>query len=130
MGSGSLKAFLKIEIDISKKTDTIRPMQNLIDTFKALGNEHRLQMLIWLNQPAEHFPDFVADYEQMQTGGWICVGKIAEKAGLAQSVVSSYLNTLKSVGLIESQRVGKWTYYRAAPHAQAELMTQIKQIFS
>ena len=104
-------------------------MQPLIDTFKALGNEHRLQMLIWLHNPALHFPDFVAEYEQMQTGDWICVGKIAEKAGLAQSVVSGYLNTLKSVGLVESQRVGKWTYYRFAPTAKADLMAKLDQTF-
>lgn len=103
-------------------------MQTLIDTFKALGNEHRLQMLIWLHRPAEHFPDFVAEYAEMQTGGWICVGKIAEKAGLAQSVVSGYLNTLKSVGLVESRRMGKWTYYRFAPSAKAGLLGKIEQV--
>ncbi|WFF38833.1 ArsR family transcriptional regulator [Moraxella nasibovis] len=105
-------------------------MTNLIDTFKALANEHRLQMLVWLNRPAEHFPDFVAEYAEMQTGGWICVGKIAEKAGLAQSVVSGYLNTLKSVDLVESQRMGKWTYYRISPQARARLNEQISELFA
>lgn len=104
-------------------------MQTLIDTFKALGNEHRLQMLVWLHNPAEHFPDFVAEYAEMQTGDWICVGKIAEKAGLAQSVVSNYLNALKSVGLVESQRMGKWTYYRVTPNAKADLIAKLEQIF-
>lgn len=105
-------------------------MQNLIDTFKALGNEHRLQMLTWLNNPAEHFPDFVAEYVEMQTGGWICVGKIAEKAGLAQSVVSGYLNTLKSVHLVESQRMGKWTYYRVSPKAKEIILGKVEQVFT
>lgn len=104
-------------------------MQTLIDTFKALGNEHRLQMLIWLHCPTQHFPDFSPECTAMQNGGWICVGKIAEKAGLAQSVVSGYLNTLKSVGLVESQRVGKWTYYRFAPNAKADLMAKLDQTF-
>lgn len=104
-------------------------MQNLIDIFKALGNEHRLQMLVWLHNPTQHFPDFVAEYAEMQTGGWICVGKIAEKAGLAQSVVSGYLNTLKSVGLVESQRMGKWTYYRFNPNTKADLIEKLNQIF-
>lgn len=108
---------------------TTLPTSPLTETFKALANEHRLQMLIWLNNPAEHFPDFVAEYTEMQTGGWICVGKIAEKAGLAQSVVSGYLNTLKSVGLVESQRMGKWTYYRVAPNAKNELLGRVGQIF-
>lgn len=105
-------------------------MRNLIDTFKALGNEHRLQMLVWLHHPARHFPDFVAEDPALQQGGWICVGKIAEKAGLAQSVVSGYLNTLKSVNLVESRRSGKWTYYRVSPDAQSSLLKQINQLFA
>lgn len=105
-------------------------MKNLIDTFKALGNEHRLQMLVWLHNPAQHFPEFVAEDPALQQGGWICVGKIAEKAGLAQSVVSGYLNTLKTVGLVESRRSGKWTYYRFSSEAQSNLLNQINQLFA
>ena len=32
--------------------------------------------------------------------------------GLAQSVISGYLQGMKDVGLLESERIGKWTYYR------------------
>lgn len=65
----------------------------------------------------------------MQTDDWVCVGKIAEKAGLAQSVVSGYLNTLKSVGLVESQRMDKWTYYCFSPNAKADLIEKLNQTF-
>lgn len=42
----------------------------------------------------------------------VCVGDIQAKAGLAQSVISSYLLTMQKSGLLESERIGKWTYYR------------------
>ncbi|MNI91461.1 hypothetical protein D3C73_1491240 [compost metagenome] len=34
------------------------------------------------------------------------------KAGLAQSVISSYLLTMLKAGLLLSERRGQWTYYR------------------
>ncbi|MFP3394131.1 helix-turn-helix domain-containing protein, partial [Brevibacillus sp. SIMBA_076] len=39
-------------------------------------------------------------------------GDIQLKTGLAQSVISSYLLTMKKAGLLDSDRIGKWTYYR------------------
>ena len=47
-----------------------------------------------------------ADFE-----GGICVGSIQAKAGLTQSVVSSYLLMMQKAGLLESRRYGQWTYY-------------------
>ncbi|WP_159990410.1 ArsR/SmtB family transcription factor [Pelistega ratti] len=83
-----------------------------LDIFKALSNEYRLQMLLWLKNPQQHFTAKQLESEAVNFDGGVCVGSITEKAGLAQSVVSSYLNALKQVGLVETQRVGKWTYYR------------------
>lgn len=31
---------------------------------------------------------------------------------MAQSVISGYLLTMQKAGLLESERVGQWTYYR------------------
>ncbi|OOR93172.1 transcriptional regulator [Moraxella caviae] len=83
-----------------------------IDICKTLGNDYRYQILLWLKDPAAHFGD--AHLKCAETGfvGGICVGLIAEKSGLAQSVASNYLASLKAAGLAESRRIGKWTYYR------------------
>ena len=98
---------------------------NPTDTFKALANDYRYQMLLWLKTPQQHFAahmhcDVAHDFE-----GGVCVGLIAEKAGLAQSVVSGYLNTLKKAGLLESRRIGKWTYYR---YHRAGVETLLQQL--
>lgn len=106
---------------------------NTIEVLKALSNEHRLQMLQWLKTPYHHFPaGRLETQEILQTSGetfdgWVCVGMITEKSGLAQSVVSGYLSTLKQAGLIESRRVGKWTYYRYLPQGVARLIETLQK---
>ncbi|RED54705.1 DNA-binding transcriptional ArsR family regulator [Cohnella lupini] len=79
---------------------------------KALSNETRFKILEWLKEPEVHFETA----SQMPSGcdfaGGICVGSIAGKAGLAQSVISGYLVKMQKAGLLESMRYGQWTYYR------------------
>lgn len=104
-------------------------MQNMefIDTFKALGNEYRWQILQWLKSPEQHFRPEQIRPNDVDFAGGICVGVITEKTGLAQSVVSAYLTTLKDTGLIEAQRIGKWTYYRYNHQASAQFLHALHQ---
>ncbi|WP_430332858.1 ArsR/SmtB family transcription factor [Rhodococcus sp. ACT016] len=80
--------------------------------FKALSNPTRLQIMEWLKHPAEYFDE--NSYTQQDLGFHIgvCVGDIQARSGLAQSVISGYLQGMKEAGLLDSERVGKWTYYR------------------
>lgn len=86
---------------------------DIIDIFKALSNQKRLQILDWLKDPAANFPPqglHIPDGSPFDHA--VCVGSIQEKAGLSQSTVSSYLDMMQRAGLLESARFGKWTYYR------------------
>ncbi|MEK4510965.1 ArsR/SmtB family transcription factor [Paenibacillus sp. FSL K6-2524] len=80
--------------------------------YKALSNETRSQIMQWLKNPEEFFDEqpYLQQGLNFQIG--VCVGDIQSKAGLAQSVISSYLLTMQKAGLLESERIGKWTYYR------------------
>ncbi|MFT4138837.1 MAG: helix-turn-helix transcriptional regulator [Bacillus sp. (in: firmicutes)] len=80
--------------------------------YKALSNETRCQILSWLKNPENHFDEkpYLEQGINFQIG--VCVGDIQLKTGLAQSVISSYLLTMKKAGLLDSDRIGKWTYYR------------------
>jgi DNA-binding transcriptional ArsR family regulator len=81
----------------------------LLEVFKALSNETRLQILQWLKHPEIHFP-------QPQNGDihedGVCVSDIHKKVGLSQSTVSLYLSMLQKAGLIKAKRIGQWTYYK------------------
>lgn len=79
-----------------------------VEIFKALSNKTRLLILQWLKDPEKHFPEQEKDVNDYG----ICVGKIQHKAQLTQSTVSEYLSILQRTGLIESTRVGQWTYYK------------------
>lgn len=91
--------------------DIIKCMEPLL-ICKALSNDTRAQILQWLKNPEEHFNEekYIQYGISFATG--ICVGDIQKKTGLAQSVISSYLLTMQQAGLLESERIGKWTYYR------------------
>ena len=85
---------------------------NAMAITKALSNETRYKILKWLKKPEQHFGLQSHLPRDCDFAGGICVGDIQEKAGLAQSVISGYLATLQNAGLLESKRLGQWTYYR------------------
>ena len=80
---------------------------DMTETFKALSNPTRLQILMWLKDPEANFPEQgghpgVPD----DLKGGVCVGSIRDKAGISQLL---------------SERHGKWTYFRRNEEAIAEL---------
>lgn len=88
-----------------------------LDVFKALSNKTRLEILQWLKDPAANFPAQI--HAGFEVG--VCVGEIQRKAGLTQSTVSEYLSILQRAGLVESIRVGQWTYYKRREAAFEQL---------
>jgi len=80
-----------------------------VEIFKALSNKTRLQILNWLKNPSENFPEQPnADFENVG----VCVGQIQIKAGLSQSTISEYLSVLQRADLVSATRIGQWTYYK------------------
>lgn len=88
-----------------------------LEIFKALSNKTRLEILQWLKNPETNFPEQV--HAGFEVG--VCVGEIQKKAGLTQSTVSEYLSILQRAGLVESTRLGQWTYYKRKEAAFEEL---------
>ncbi|MBB2150389.1 ArsR/SmtB family transcription factor [Pedobacter gandavensis] len=88
-----------------------------LEIFKALSNKTRLEILLWLKDPAASFPEQV--HAGFEVG--VCVGEIQKKAGLTQSTVSEYLSILQRAGLVSSTRVGQWTYYKRNEETFIEL---------
>lgn len=80
--------------------------------YKALSNETRSQIMLWLKDPSEYFDEKPYLEQNLNFKIGVCVGDIQARAGLAQSVISGYLLTMQKAGLLESERIGKWTYYR------------------
>lgn len=87
--------------------------KQVIEICKVLSNETRFNILLWLKDPGKNFPpqgEHLPEGTDLQGG--VCAGSIFQKTGIAQSTVSHYLDMMQRVGLLESERHGKWTYYR------------------
>ena len=85
-----------------------------LSAFKALSNEHRLNILRWLRDPITHFESLTNTPEQLESlkhNFGVCVGLIQRRCGLSQPTVSSYLSQLEKAGLVITKRYGKWTHY-------------------
>jgi ArsR family transcriptional regulator, arsenate/arsenite/antimonite-responsive transcriptional repressor len=67
---------------------------DLIEVFKALGDETRVRILGILLKTE------------------LCVCEIEIILGLTQSNASRHLNKLKSTGIITSEKKSQWVYYR------------------
>jgi DNA-binding transcriptional ArsR family regulator len=74
---------------------------------KALANPVRRDILNWLKDPHVHFA-----HQQHSLELGVCAGLIDARTGLSQSTVSAHLATLQRAGLVASQRVGQWIYYK------------------
>ncbi|MDE1147023.1 MAG: metalloregulator ArsR/SmtB family transcription factor [Azospirillaceae bacterium] len=96
------------------------------EILKALANPVRRDILMWLKDPAAHFAPQPEGYP-LERG--VCVSRILDKARLSQSTVSTYLAMLHRAGLLTSERVGQWTYYRRnEPTIDAFMATFGKQL--
>lgn len=78
----------------------------LAQMFKALGDPVRLRLLSLI---ASH------------SGGEACVCDISGTFDLSQPTISHHLKTLRSAGLLDSERRGSWVYYRVIPAALQQL---------
>src|SRR5258708_7439930 len=72
-----------------------KAIRRLAQVFKALSDEHRLHILSLLSARGE-----------------MSVSAIAAEVGQSQPAVSHHLTQLRSAGLIDFRREGKFNYYR------------------
>jgi DNA-binding transcriptional ArsR family regulator len=98
---------------------------DILTVIKALSNETRYNILDWLKKPEDNFHPQRHLPKDCDFAG-VCVGSISAKTGLAQSVVSGYLVKLQAAGLLESKRIGQWTYYKRDEEGIRSFVEQIQ----
>ena len=90
------------------------------EAIKALAHPLRRQILQWLKQPHENFPE---QYHSLDAG--VCAGQIHQKTELSCSSASAHLALLQKAGLVNRQKVGQWHFYSRDELAIAALLKQI-----
>lgn len=94
----------------------------MIEAFKALANDRRLQIMEWLKDPERHFPPQV-DGNLVEDG--VCGLLIAEKLGLSQPTVSTHMRVLTQAGLVRAKRIKQWTFYKRDEERIAQIVQTI-----
>lgn len=100
---------------------------DMIAIYKALGNPVRINILTWLKNPDTHFEPMRHLPEEEKGRGYVCVNAIRAKADITQSTIPNFLAMMKACGLLESKRMGQWTYYRRNEPMIQELARYIAQ---
>lgn len=95
---------------------------DLDEIIKALAHPVRRDILTWLKDPKNQFPEQHHNHEY-----GICAGQIDQRCGLSQSTVSAHLATLQRAGLISSQKVGQWHFFKRNEETIQEFLRIMSQ---
>lgn len=90
------------------------------EILKAIAHPARLQILVWMKEPEHHFSE---QLHPLDLG--VCASQF-ERCGLSQSTVSTHLATLQRAGLVTTQRVGQWIFYRRNEETIAAFLQHLK----
>ena len=82
---------------------------------KALANPLRRDILAWLRTPDSAF------------GHGMPMNAIQARSGLSQSTVSAHLATLQRAGLISSQKIGQWHFFKRNEATIQAFLEQLRQ---
>lgn len=86
-------------------------MKNLIAFAHALSDETRWRIIRLVMDEA------------------MCVCELADILGMPQSTVSSHVQVIRKAGLLESEKCGKWAYFRVEA-GYLELIATLAKTFS
>ncbi|NER61866.1 helix-turn-helix transcriptional regulator [Pseudomonas sp. MAFF212428] len=95
---------------------------DLDEIIKALAHPVRREILNWLKDPHTSFPD-----QHHSTEHGVCAGQIDQRCGLSQSTVSAHLATLQRAGLISSQKIGQWHFFKRNEQTIQAFLAQMSQ---
>jgi len=92
----------------------MKPNQDLVLIFKALGDPMRLRILDLLKSRGKSCCDLIARDER-----GLCACDIESAVGLSQAAVSHHMGLLRRAGLVDAEKRGRWMFYRRNEAAMA-----------
>lgn len=85
-----------------------RPGMDTVETLRAMADPLRLRLLQILHDRGE-----------------TCVCELLAELGTTQSNISSHLRVLRSTGLVDSEKIGKWVFYRLDTETVGALLCEL-----
>ena len=86
--------------------------KNLAEVFKALGDEHRIQILCLLHD------------------GEKCACQLLEALNISQPTLSHHMKVLCEAGLVTGRKEGKWTHYCVCCDGVFRLRDDLRELFA
>ena len=96
----------------ARPSRTHREAESIAEDFDVLAHPVRLQLL-----------DILARNE-----GRVCVCDLEASVPVKQPTVSHHLRLLREAGLIESEKVGQWVYYRIRRDAARTMRARVEHV--
>ncbi|MCF3642339.1 metalloregulator ArsR/SmtB family transcription factor [Rhizobium sp. TRM95111] len=90
------------------------------EILKALAHPKRVEILGWLKEPERYFSD---QHHPLSMG--VCAKQIEGRCSLSQSTVSSHLAMLQRAGLVTTDKVGQWVFYRRDEKTIARFLNEL-----
>ena len=87
-------------------------MEQMLETFKALSDMNRLQIL------------------EMLSCGELCACDIIDGLGLSQPTISHHMKILQSADLINSEKRGKWMFYSIDREKLVQVCSSLQHLVS
>ena len=94
----------------------MKPTDDLVLVFKALGDPTRLKILELLRSRGQSCCELIAREER-----GLCACDIETAVGLSQAAVSHHMGLLRRSGLVDAEKRGRWMFYRRNEAALAGL---------
>lgn len=88
----------------------------LAEVFRALSDPTRVKILSLLKARGRSCCDLIARHEP-----GLCACDIEKAVRLSQAAVSHHMGLLRRAGLVETEKRGRWMYYRRNEAAIARL---------
>lgn len=79
---------------------------------KALGDEHRIQILMLLHR------------------GQLCACQLLEELNISQSTLSHHMKILCDAGIVIGEKDGKWMHYRICCDGVCQLRSMLRQLLA
>lgn len=84
-------------------------IEELANIFKALSDPTRLRLIRLLSENSAR--SCVAQDNECEGRGFLCVNALAHRLGVTQSAVSQHLRVLRQAGLVNGVRRGAFVHY-------------------
>lgn len=98
---------------------------DLTAVFAALANPNRQRILAAMRDPGRYFKPHGPEVDMITVG--VCVSQVSEHLDMSLATASQFLAQLRDAGLLESERIGKFTYYRRVEATLSEAAQELRE---